>query len=211
MFRKTIITATIAAAAFVAFGSPTPASAGGLDCFTAPAHCAELDPVIILEPVESPVVVVEQPTVPEATIDIPVGSLIVPPPPGEINGIQLLPEHEHDDGGVLIQVPLPEDSPDGGSTTTTEPHTDDEATQDAPFQNTGTGVSENPSAPTQRTDESSSDADSADETASPVDLNGATESSNPFNPTMAALLGALGSLAIVTFGFTAYRAGRRQS
>ncbi|MFV1999844.1 MAG: hypothetical protein ACC654_05695 [Acidimicrobiia bacterium] len=215
MFRTSIITATIAAAAFVTLGSATPASAAGLDCYAAPAHCEELVVELVpATPVDTPTVITDDPKIPDTpkpTLDIPVGSLIVPLGPSVIDGIKALPHPEPVDPGVPHPDPVkPGDTPDGGGTTTTtttqapanDQSNDDSVTTDQP-------ASTNTYTATQNTDDGTFTGYAGEEAISLVDLSAQNGSDTSFNPMMAALFGVLGSLGIMSLTAAAFAAGRR--
>jgi len=212
MFRTSIITATIAAAAFVTLGSATPASAAGFDCYAAPGHCEELVVELVpATPVDDLTVITDDPKVPDTpkpTLDVPVGSLIVPLQPTVIDGIKVLPHPEPGDPGVPHPDPAkPGDIPDGGggTTTTTQPPTHDDSA------NTEQETPTNTSTATQNTDDGSFTDQPERQAISLVDLSSETDSDRSLNSMMAALFGVLGSLGIMSLAAVAFAAGRRHN
>ncbi|MCL1601844.1 MAG: hypothetical protein M3112_09985 [Actinomycetia bacterium] len=103
MFRKTTITITLAAAAFVAIGSSAPAGAHSVDCFWQPAHCL-LDTVT---PDRDRGPVEEEPTLDTSDIidAIGGGGLLFPIPTGPT----LTPGGVSADPGTVIAPELPDD------------------------------------------------------------------------------------------------------
>jgi hypothetical protein len=102
MFRKTTITITLAAAAFVAIGSSAPADAHSVDCFWQPAHCIAdaFTPDRDRGPVE------EEPTLDTSDIvDAIGGGLLFPIPTGPT----LTPGGVSTDPGTVIAPELPDD------------------------------------------------------------------------------------------------------
>lgn len=232
MFRKSITTVTIAAAAFVALGSSTPASAAGFDCYAAPAHCkkvpSEIVPVDLSQDVTLTVV---DPMIPEPTADVPklkgdfpIGSLIVPLEPGETNDDNRVPvlkppnsnDHTHvvpsghntpDPGdGQSTPTEPPADDPDNGHTAEVGPDTSTNTSTATPStEEPGADTSANMSTATLNTEEPGAEAISlADQSA---EINASTT----FNPMMAALFGVLASLTIVSLAGAAFAAGRRRN
>jgi len=226
MFRKSITTITIAAAAFVALGSASPASASGVDCYTAPAHCQKISTELVAVNLKDDVaVIVNDPKVPGPTVElVPADqnddiTLIthdpkVPQKPhGHITDIGRPPVTDSPDDGGVIQIAPPTGHTaggnGGGTTTTTQPPAND---QDNDHKATaGQGSSTNTSAVGQSTDEGSFTKDVAAEAISLADQSTETNSNTTFNPMMAALFGVLASLATMSLAGAAFAAGRRRN
>lgn len=214
MFRKTLITVTIAAAAFLALGSPAPASANGWECAVNPFACGP------------------GPINPPPTFDAGVVGDFVITLPGDTLTIPVLPDDVSDAiiEGPSIDIPqaglpnfdLPEaivpgpvDEPpaaepaapvDETTTTTAAPVAEEPVVGSESF-----STDEAHGAPTTTvTTGEVTDAMSNIQVAEAIAAPGADQGGS-FDPMMAALFGALGSLAIVLLTLSAFAAGRRRN
>ena len=105
MFRKTTITITLAAAAFVAISSSAPADAHSVNCVWRPDHC--LEHLVFVTPDDDSGPVEEEPTLDTSDIidAIGGGGLLFPIPTGPT----LTPGGVSTDPGTVIAPALPDD------------------------------------------------------------------------------------------------------
>jgi hypothetical protein len=214
MFRRSIITITFAAIAFIAVGSPEPASAHAWDCFIEPTHCViELGAMVIEGDSDEEVgsvtgggLISSELTPGGLSSDSPIETVVVPQisedlldeltgPTVDLPETLTLPEQE--------ESPVDEDAADD-SESAPEPDETDRETAPA---DADTPVSVATPAP----DTESPDSVDTEGTTPPVALDETSDSANSLDPTMAAMLGALGSLVVLLFIAVAFAAGRRSN
>jgi len=211
MFRKSIITITFAAIAFIAVGSPAPASAHAWDCFIEPTHCfIELGTMVIEGDTDEEVgsvtgggLISSELTPGGFSSDAPIDTVVVP---------QISEDLLDELTGPTVVIPgtltLPEpmESTDEVDASESVPEADEASDEAAP-----TGDDAPAAVATPASDTESSDGATTEATTPPVALAEANGSTNPFNPMMAAMLGAFVSLAVVLVIGIAFAAGRRSN
>ena len=216
MFRKTLIAAALASAAFFALGSAAPASADAWDCLVDPAGC-KLAEIGVQDPGLGIIHVVPDPAVQVAPIDVPemweppfdFGDIVIPGPTEEDPAVdpdeESVEEAADDPAEDAVEESVEETADESAEELSEEAAP---TTTVAPATDTSSGEATSSAAVDDGTQTTATVATESADTASDAAL-ADTGAGGSFDPIMAAMFGALGALAVALLTLTGFIAGRR--